>query len=81
MTGTTLEQQYQQTLQNTIGQSQKKRNEYMRMQGQSGSSNVPTQWEQRGSEGFRGAGWQDSTSQSSLDNSYPNPLIYKNTEE
>lgn len=80
MAGTTLEQQYQQTLQNTIGQSQKKRNEYMRMQGQSSSSNVPTQWEQRGSEGFRGAGWQDSASQSSLDNVY-NPSYIEGGQE
>jgi len=52
--GMDLQTQYDKTLQNTIGQSQRQRNEALR-QSQSG----PTDWEQRGVSGFRGAGYNE----------------------
>ena len=52
--GMDLQTQYDKTLQNTIGQSQRQRNEALR-QSQSGT----TDWEQRGASGFRGAGYNE----------------------
>ena len=59
-----LAQQYDQTLQNTIGQSQRERNRALRQaqeQGTSQLSNVPgsSTWSDRGTSGFRGAGFQE----------------------
>ena len=80
MDNTTLQQQYQQTLENTIGMSQRKRNEYMRSQGAGQNSNVPSQWSSRGAEGFRGAGFQETPDQSSLSNIY-NPSYVEGGQE
>jgi hypothetical protein len=52
--GMDLQTQYDKTLQNTIGQSQRQRNEAIR-QSQGGA----TDWEQRGASGFRGAGYNE----------------------
>lgn len=58
-----LAQQYDQTLQETIGRSQRERNRAMRQaqeQGTSQLSNVPgSSWSDRGVEGYRGAGFQE----------------------
>lgn len=59
-----LAQQYDQTLQDTIGQSQRERNKALRQaqeQGTSQLSNVPgaSSWSDRGTSGFRGAGFQE----------------------
>jgi len=59
-----LAQQYDQTLQETIGRSQRDRNRVLRQQQEQGTSqlsNVPssTDWSNRGVEGFRGAGFQE----------------------
>ena len=58
-----LAQQYDQTLQETIGQSQRERNKALRQaqeQGTSQLSNVPgsSNWADRGASGFRGAGFK-----------------------
>jgi len=49
-----LQTQYDKTLQNTIGQSQRQRNEAIRQ-----SQGGVTDWEQRGASGFRGAGFNE----------------------
>jgi len=59
-----LAQQYDQTLQETIGQSQRERNKALRQaqeQGTSQLSNVPgsSNWSNRSTSGFRGAGFQE----------------------
>jgi len=64
-----LAQQYDQTLQETIGRSQRERNRAMRQaqeQGTSQLSNVPgsSSWADRGVEGYRGAGFQEVTAPS-----------------
>lgn len=58
-----LAQQYDQTLQETIGKSQRERNRALRQSQEQGTnqlSNVPgSNWSDRGVSGFRGAGFQD----------------------
>ena len=61
-----LAQQYDQTLQETIGKSQRERNKALRQsqeQGMSQTSNIPgsNTWSDRGASGFRGAGFQEVT--------------------
>ena len=64
--GMDLQSQYNQTLQDTIGRSQRERNIALRQaqeqeQGTSQLSNVPgaSSWSNRGTSGFRGAGFQE----------------------
>ena len=52
--GMDLQTQYDKTLQNTIGQSQRQRNEALRQ-----SQDGVTDWEKRGASGFRGAGFNE----------------------
>jgi len=52
--GMDLQTQYDKTLQNTIGQSQRQRNEALRQ-----SQGDVTDWSKRGASGFRGAGFNE----------------------
>jgi len=55
----TLQQQYNRTLQGTIGQSQRSRQQAQRAsQGQSGTTDPSMDWAARQASGFRGAGFQ-----------------------
>jgi len=55
----TLQQQYNRTLQGTIGQSQRSRQQAQRAsQGQSGTTDPSVDWAARQASGFRGAGFQ-----------------------
>lgn len=67
-----LAQQYDQTLQETIGRSQRDRNRILRQQQEQGTnqlSNVPgsSSWSDRGTAGFRGAGFQEVNNVPTID--------------
>lgn len=67
-----LAQQYDQTLQSTIGLSQRERNRALRQQQESGSSqlsNIPgsSNWSDRGVSGYRGAGFKEVNNAPTID--------------